>query len=212
MNMEEVRHRIDQRRKELNVTYQELADKLGVNKSTIQRYINGEIGKLPLTKFRELAYALDISPTYLMGLDDSPYWMPIPEEEERNAKTIPILGTIAAGSPIFAEENYDDYVAVDKNFRADFGLHVSGDSMIEASIFDGDIALIRRQNTLENGEIGAILIGDEATLKYFRKSDERIRLSAANQALLDWPRDFTPEQAQDITILGKLVAVISPRG
>ena len=108
--------------------------------------------------------------------------------ESINGKKVPIIGTIAAGTPIFADENIDDYFYIDNSVHCDFGLRVKGDSMINADIFDGDIVFIRQQPTLENGEIGAILLDDEATLKRFSMSADSVILQAENPSLTDWPR------------------------
>ena len=126
----------------------------------------------------------------------------------KNAKPIPIIGTIAAGSPLLAEENIVDYFLIDSRVDADFGLTVKGESMINANIFDGDIVFIRKQPTLENGEIGAILLENEATLKRFSKTDGSVILQAENPNMTDWPRVYTNGNIQ---VLGKLVGVYSKK-
>lgn len=123
-------------------------------------------------------------------------------------KSIPIIGTISAGTPILAEENIEDYFSIDSSVKCDFALRVKGDSMINADIFDNDIVFIRKQNVLENGQIGAILLENEATLKRFSKSNGKIILQAENPSLTDWPRVYTEG---DIRILGKLVGVYSKK-
>jgi repressor LexA len=120
-----------------------------------------------------------------------------------DAINIPLLGRIAAGSPILAEENIDEYL----NFPASmfnrgefFALRIRGDSMIEEGILDGDIALIKKQNTALNGEIVAALIDDEATLKIFKKTGNRIQLLPANRA-------YRAIVVDRLEILGKLAGV-----
>lgn len=81
---------------------------------------------------------------------------------------VPLLGSIHAGEPTFAEENFDGYAVLGSAVRCDFALRVVGDSMINARIYDGDIVFIRKQDTVENGEIAAVLIDDETTLKRVR--------------------------------------------
>ena len=125
-----------------------------------------------------------------------------------NGKKVPIIGTIAAGTPILAEENIEDYFYIDNSVKCDFGLRVKGDSMINADIFDGDIVFIRQQPTLENGEIGAILLDDEATLKRFSMSADSVILQAENPSMTDWPRVYT---SGNIRVLGKLVGVYSKK-
>lgn len=123
-----------------------------------------------------------------------------------NLKRVPLLGTIAAGTPILAEENIDDYFAIDSRIKADFALRVKGDSMINTGILPGDIAFIRQQFTLENGEIGAILIDNEATLKKFFKANGSVILQAENDK-------YNPIILTNgnVKILGKLVAVLNIR-
>ena len=145
-----------------------------------------------------LKYLLDF---YGVSFDDLISNQDMIEELDRG---IPILGTIAAGTPILAEENIEDYFVIDNRVNADFGLKVKGDSMINANIFDGDIVFIRQQPVLENGEIGAILLDDEATLKRFSKTENSVILQAENPAMTDWPRIYTDG---NIRILGKLVGV-----
>lgn len=119
---------------------------------------------------------------------------------------IPLIGTIAAGTPILAEQNIEDYFNIDSKIKADFALKIKGDSMIDAGIFPGDIVFIRQQGNLENGEIGAILIEDSATLKKFYKENDTIILQAEND--LYKPIILTNG---DVRILGKLVAVLNIR-
>jgi len=117
--------------------------------------------------------------------------------------SIPLLGRIAAGSPILAEENIEDYLTFPENMFGSgeyFALNVSGDSMIDGGIFDGDIAIIRKQNTANNGEIIAALLEDEATLKMFSKTGNAVKLVPMNKA-------YKPIERNDISILGKLAAV-----
>lgn len=93
---------------------------------------------------------------------------------------VPLVGQIAAGQPLLAEENIEDYFNMDTKIKADFALKIKGDSMLGAGIFPGDIVFIKQQENLENGEIGVILIEDEATLKKFYKEDDTIILQAEN--------------------------------
>lgn len=117
---------------------------------------------------------------------------------------IPLIGKIAAGTPIFADQNVEDYFTIDSRIDADFCLRIQGDSMMDAGINNNDIVFIRQQPTLEVGEIGAIQIGEEATLKRFYKTNDSIILQPANSNYL--PQIYTEEN--DIKILGKLVATL----
>lgn len=123
-------------------------------------------------------------------------------------KQIPILGTIACGIPVLATENIDGYVALPENVRADFCLRCKGDSMINARILDGDLVLIRQQPDVDDGQIAAVLIDDEATLKrVYHNPDGGITLVAENSAYA--PMTFSTNHYEEIRILGKAVAFLS---
>jgi repressor LexA len=118
---------------------------------------------------------------------------------------LPLLGQIAAGGPLLAEQNVEDELAVPENLRGDFLLRVKGDSMIEAGILDGDIVVVRRAQDARNGDIVVALAGDdesteEATVKTFYKEKGRIRLQPENSAL-------DPIYADYVQVLGKVVGV-----
>ncbi|HLJ58713.1 MAG TPA: transcriptional repressor LexA [bacterium] len=117
---------------------------------------------------------------------------------------VPVLGRIAAGQPILAEENVEDVFPLPKDFvreDASFILRVRGDSMIDAGIYEGDYLVVRQQATANNGEIVAAMIGDEATVKRFYRERDHIRLQPENSAM-------SPIIARDVTVLGKAIALI----
>jgi len=117
--------------------------------------------------------------------------------------SIPLLGRIAAGSPILAEENIEDYLSFPEEMFSKgeyFALTVRGDSMIEGGIFDGDVAVIKKQNTANNGDTVAALIDDEATLKIFQKTSNSIKLMPQNAA-------YKPIECTDLAIMGILAAI-----
>jgi len=118
---------------------------------------------------------------------------------------LPLLGQIAAGGPLLAEQNIEDEIAVPETLRGDFLLRVKGDSMIEAGILDGDLVVVRRAQDARNGEIVVALAGDdesadEATVKTFYREGKRVRLQPENSAL-------EPIYAQHVQVLGKVVGV-----
>jgi repressor LexA len=118
---------------------------------------------------------------------------------------LPLLGQIAAGGPLLAEENVEDEIAVPENLRGDFLLRVKGDSMIEAGILDGDLVIVQRAQDARNGEIVVALAGDdesadEATVKTFYREKGRVRLQPENAAL-------EPIYAKHVQILGRVVGV-----
>ena len=122
-------------------------------------------------------------------------------------KRIPLLGKIACGSPITAEENVEDYVDVPEFTHADFALTCQGDSMIGARILDGDIVYIRLQPEVENGEIAAVLIDGEATLKrvYYQKGKIILQPENNNYPPLIYEKD----EILDVRILGKATYFMS---
>jgi len=120
---------------------------------------------------------------------------------------LPLLGQIAAGAPLLAEENVEDHIAVPEPLgrNADFLLNVRGDSMIEAGILDGDTLVVRKQEDAANGDVVVALVGDdesanEATVKTFYRESDRIRLQPENSAL-------EPIYADHVQVLGKVVGV-----
>ena len=120
---------------------------------------------------------------------------------------VPLLGPIACGEPILADENIEDYVRANTDLRASFALRCKGDSMINARIFDGDIVYIRQQEDVDNGEIAAVLIGDEATLKRVYKYPNRLELRPENPTYA--PLNYEGEELRNVRILGKAVAFLS---
>lgn len=183
-----------------NMSQSELSRLSGIGKSAISQYLSGEY-EAKQENIYLMSKPLNVNPAWLMGFD-------VPMVGDEINRGIPIVGTIAAGTPILAEENIEDYFVIDNRVNADFGLKVKGDSMINANIFDGDIVFIRQQPTLENGEIGAILLDDEATLKRFSKKENSVILQAENPSMTDWPRIYTDG---NIRILGKLVGLYSKK-
>jgi repressor LexA len=127
------------------------------------------------------------------------------EPVEATLPKLPLLGQIAAGAPLLAEENVEDEIAVPETLRGDFLLRVKGDSMINAGILDGDVVVVRRAEEARNGEIVVALVGDdesadEATVKTFYREDGRVRLQPENDAL-------EPIYGRHVQILGKVVGV-----
>jgi repressor LexA len=128
-----------------------------------------------------------------------------PAAVDGNALSLPLLGEIAAGSPLLADQNIEDYLAMPKSTKGDFLLRVKGDSMIDAGILDGDLVIVQRAQDARNGEIVVALAGsdesaDEATVKTFYRERGRVRLQPENAAL-------EPIYADHVQILGRVVGV-----
>lgn len=192
-------------RKQAGLTLDELAERVGTSKQTIHRYENGIITNVPPRKIESLASALGTTPQELMGWDDEPTAdyknvMPV------SVKQLPVLGDIACGMPIYAEERHESFVSVAEGLDADFCLKAHGDSMVGARIFDGDVVFIRSQSTVENGEIAAVILGDEATLKrvYYYPNEGKLVLSPENPRYA--PLVFVGRELENVKIIGKAVA------
>ena len=161
--------RIKSRRTELGLTVEELAHKMGYkDKSSISKIENGK-ADIPQSKIAAFADALQTTPAYLMGWEEQPEpkkpTIPPGFEPMPKMKKIPLIGSIACGEPITAEQNIEKMVDVPENIRCDFSLTCHGDSMVDAGIHDKDVVYIRIQPEVENGEIAAVRIDGEATLK-----------------------------------------------
>ena len=204
--------RIKELRNKKNMSQVAFADEINVSKQTLYKYENDIITNIPSDKIEAIAELCHVSPAYLMGwsedytsLADNIIPMPI-------TKKIPLLGNIACGEPILAVENIEDYVDMDAATHADFALRCSGDSMINARIFDGDIVYIRKQESVENGEIAAVLINGieseaNATLKRVYLEGNKIRLCAENPMYSDLT--FFENDMNKVKIIGKAVAFLS---
>lgn len=123
---------------------------------------------------------------------------------EHNVVRLPIVGQVAAGTPIYADENIEDTYALPKQLIGDTGsfmLTIKGESMIEAGIMDGDYVVVREQPTANNGDIVVALLGDEATVKTFYREEGRIRLQPENHRM-------DPIYTTEVIILGKVIALL----
>lgn len=194
-------------RKERKMTLDELAAAIGTSKQTIHRYENGIITNVPPEKVSKLAAALGVTPSVLMG------WERASDGEIMasgilpvSVKRLPILGEIACGEPIYAREEHESFATADDTLDADFCLRAHGDSMIGARIYDGDIVFIRSQSSVDNGEIAAVIISDEATLKrvYYYPEEEKLILSPENPRYA--PLVYMGGELSDIKIIGKAIA------
>lgn len=200
-----VGRRIREYRKKLGLSVDDVAEKLGKNRATIYRYESDDIENLPAPVLEPLAKILQTTPAELMGwkkdlTGDLPS---IPNIFPLKTKKVPLLGTIAAGTPIYAEENFDGYRESTEDVRADFCLKIKGDSMIGARINDGDIVFIRKQPDVENGEIAAVLIDGEATLKRVYKKNASLVLQAENPKYA--PIVCSAKTCDECIIMGKAV-------
>ena len=192
-------------RHQRGMTLEDVGDACGVGKSTVRKWESGQIANMRRDKIALVAKALGVTPAYLMGWDDSPALPTMPANiVPVKRHTVPLLGEIAAGQPIYADEEHDMCVAVDDDIRCDFALRVRGDSMIDAGIYDGDVVLVRQQDDVDDGQIAVVLIDDEATLKYLYHQPSGVQLVPANRRYSPW--SYTGEAAAQVRILGLAVA------
>lgn len=165
-------------RESKGMTQEELGAACGSSKQSIYKYERGIITNIPSDKLEAIAAALDLDPAYIMGWDESPEEA-IPYNPAGRA---PIVGSIPAGYPVLAVEDIEGYADVPYSDAENyFFLRVSGDSM-EPRICLGDLVLIRKQNTADNGQIVAARVnGDEATLKRYKRQGDTVLLLPENQ-------------------------------
>lgn len=190
-------------REENALTQEQLAEILNVSPGTIGNYEQGQ--RLP----KDDKMWIKIATFFKVSVD---FLMDVNEQNDMSAPTfttykVPILGSVACGEPIYAPESADVYVSVSSGLNADFALMAKGDSMIGEHIFDGDIVLIRTQPEVELGQIAAISINDEVTLKhtYYYPETQKLILQSANPKYE--PMVYVGEELNTIRILGKAIAV-----
>lgn len=200
--------RIRQVRQEQDVTQQELADYIGVSKQAVYKYENNIVTNIPTDKVDAIAKRLKVSPAYLMGWEEQPEpkkpTIPPGFEPMPKMDWVPLVGRIACGTPITAEENVEQMVCVPSRWHSTFTLTCKGDSM-EPRIHDGDLVAIRSQPEVEQGEIAAVRIGDEATLKHVYLHENFIELRSENPAFESII--LTKEEMNTVVIEGKAVGL-----
>lgn len=206
--LEKFGDRLFRLRKENDLTIDEFTHEMNkrfpeskLSKPMVSRYENNIHKPQRFSLVQEIAEFYGVTTDFLMGRTDDKY------EKLDNMipyKKIPLLGTIAAGIPILAQENIEGYDYVPESLNVDFCLRVKGDSMINARIIDGDLVFIRQQSDVENGEIAAVLVdGEEATLKRVHKGTNTVTLHAENPNYPD--QVFTKRDMRQVCIIGKAV-------
>ena len=211
--MDIFKDRLTEAMKVRGIRASELALRTGLSKARISQYVNGKF--IPKSDAVLLiAEALRVSELWLLGKTtdmeataspDEP--LPCPENiSPLRLRRFPVLGEIACGLPVLAVEDPDCSYVTAADTDADFCLTAKGDSMIGARIFDGDEVFIQRTDVVENGEIAAVVVEGEATLKrvYYYPAEEKLVLAAENPAYP--PLVFTGPELETIYILGRAVA------
>ena len=182
--------------KKRKISYEKLSEISGISLNTIRPIMCGitKNPRIDTLKAIERALGIEKSVLTIKNIEDIP-----------KLEYLPVIGEIACGTPILAEENIKEYMTIDNRIHADFLLIAKGDSMINARIFDGDIVYIKQQPDVENGEIAAVLIEDRATLKRVYKYPGKIVLRSENPTYNDIV--ITDKDNEDIRIIGKVVMV-----
>ena len=206
--------RIKDLRTSLDMTQDELAKLTGYkSRSSIQKIESGE-RDITQSTIAAFAKALKVTPSVIMGWEENnenntaPDYsnikgiMPLPE-----MRKVPLLGAIACGEPIYREE--DEWISLPSDIKADFCLRCEGDSMIDARINDGDIVFIKSCPEVDNGQIAAVSIDNEVTLKrvFYYPEKNRLVLYPENKAYE--PFVYMNEELNDVRILGRAVMFLS---
>ena len=193
-------------RKAAGLSQEELGLQAGVKKAAIHKYESGLVVNLKQITIEKLAAALHTTPAYLLGLETAS--LPEGALPYHPTQRIPILGQISAGMPIYAEQNIEGYTVTDLNGGAEyFALRVSGDSMNAIGINDGYLIIVRRQESVENGEVAVVLVGDEnATVKRFYATESTVTLMPQSTNPIHQPQIYDLHRTR-IKVLGKVVKV-----
>ena len=200
-------------RNNMGLSQKELAKQLFISQQAYGKYETGASTPNPET-LKKIALLLNVSLDYLLGNDTKKESFDVTKDpnyieiNKSRLKRIPILGTISAGLPLYADEHIEGYTFTDLNGGAEyFALRVRGDSMNAARICDGDLVIVRRQPTVENGEIAVVLVDKEnATVKRFNQNGNIVILSPQSSNPAHQIQQYDISQTK-IEVLGKVVRV-----
>ncbi|WP_129408047.1 LexA family protein [Marinitoga lauensis] len=199
-----LKDRLKRLRQELGLTQEELAKKLNITRKSISAYETGRATPSP-EMLKVIAEFFNVTTDYLLGIKEGKSKDNLPPNVIP-AKFIPIVGSVSAGNGIFADENIINYLPVPQNKDVDFGLIVVGDSM-EPAYNNGDYALVRKQNVLENGDIGVFIInGDDGIIKKFYQFENSINLISLNPKYE--PIVIPKEKWEELIIVGKVIGKV----
>lgn len=200
-------NRIRKRREQLGMTQDQLAQRAGYKSRTSINKIELGVQAVTQKKIKPIADALLTTPDYIMDWLDEIELEPLPKNiipiEKRK---VPMIGEVACGEPITANQDFQSYVEIGADINCDCCLRARGDSMKNVRIHDGDIVFIKRQPMVENGDIAAIIIGDEVTLKrfYYYQENNLIILKPENSEYKDLI--YSGTDLEQIKVFGKAVA------
>lgn len=196
--------KIKELRESTGMSARKFASEIGLKYTTYYGYEKGtrEPGADFITAF---ASYFGVTVNYLLGIDKNKYPSNLSVLSE--FKKIPLVGTIACGQPILAEENITDYIDLPGHIKADYALTCRGDSMVNIGIHDGDIVYIRKQESVENGQVAAVIMGEDetdATLKRFYFSNGVVTLIAENSSFD--PIVIIGEALEHVRVIGLAIA------
>jgi repressor LexA len=201
--------RIKQRRKFLGLSVDELAEKLGKNRATIYRYESSDIEKLPTTVLEPLADALKTTPAYLMGWEDDKPADTLTVLPQDKIHMIPVFGSVAAGFGAYASSDIIEYIPLyienDCDVENTICITVKGQSMYP-KIEEGDRIVVRRQDSVDNGRIAVVMIGDEAVVKRVEREKNKLTLISINPEYP--PRVIEGKDLEDVRIVGLVQEVM----
>ena len=182
------------------LTYRELEERTGIPRSAIHRYGSGFTDNIPISRLEKLARALGTTATYFLWGDETS-----PRPKYRRGSVLPVLGTVAAGNGEYAEESVLGYETVDEKYISDeyYYLQVAGESM-SPEIKDGDFVLVHRQEEVESGTLGIVIVdGEDGVVKKVVYGDGSITLVSFNPYFP--PRVFEGEEAQRVRVVGRVI-------
>lgn len=209
MSTKDMSTKIMELRKKRGMTLEQVATIVGVGKSTVRKWETGMIANMRRDKIAALAQALGTTPAYLMGWENDDTANLPNNVRPITTKRFPMLGKIACGEPLFANEDHETYIDASSDIQADFCLTAKGDSMIGARIHDGDVVFIRSQSIVENGQIAAVIIDDEATLKRWYYYPEKGKLVLNPENPTYEPLVYVGEELNTVRCLGLAVCFMS---
>lgn len=203
-----MKNRIKEIRQKRGITQAELAKQIGIAQNTLSYWENGKYD-VDNDSLKKIADYFQVSTDYLLAHSHSSTSEALPAFDNIfriEKKRFPLLGEIACGEPIYADEEHESYILAGSDLEADFCLRAKGDSMINARILDGDIVFIKKTPMVNNGEIAAVIIDEEATLKrvYYYAESAKLILTPENPKYE--PLVYVGEELDAIRIIGKAVA------
>ena len=201
--------RLKELRNDRGISQNELSKYIGVSKSSVNMYERDE-REPGFETLEAIADFFNVNMDYLLGREPDckkPPARPLPSNliPLQPMKKIPVVGQIACGTPILAEQNITDYIDLPQHIYADYALICKGNGMVNIGIQDGDTVYIRQQNEVENGQIAAVMVGDdEATLKRFYFNGSAVQLIAENPSIA--PLLFSGAEMERVRVVGRAVA------